>query len=83
MPIKINRAMRLADISANPGSASDMLGLIPAEVVEALTAKQLATMLDAMWAACQRSKAIAARDAIAEGAIWDAGRQQLRPIAHV
>lgn len=81
MSIKINRALKLASIGANPDSAAAMLEVIPAEAIKAVTAHQLAAMLDAVWRACQASKAIATREALDEGAIWDAGRGRLREIA--
>lgn len=58
-----------------------MLDAIPAEVVAALTSRQLAALLDAMWQTACASKALANREAIAEGAIWDARRGQMREIA--
>lgn len=78
--VKINRAMKMARIGSNPGSASDMLAAIPASTIAGLTARQLAELLDAMWSLAQASKAIAARDACAEGAIWDAQAQQMREL---
>lgn len=81
MSIKVNRALALANIGRNPGSAQAMLDAIPADVVAALTARRLAQMLDAMWRLAGASKALAAHDAIAEGAIWDARTGRLRSIA--
>lgn len=79
--IKINRALAGAAIGRNPGSALDMLAAIPATVIDALPARLLAELLDANWSLAQASKALAHTDACAEGAIWDARRQQLREIA--
>lgn len=78
--IKIRRAMARADIGRYPGSATAMLDLIPTTVAATLTSAQLAIMLDAMWTACRRSKAIALADALDEGAIWDTRHQCLREI---
>lgn len=78
-PIKVNRALRLSTIGRYPASVSAMLDAVPAEVVSALSARRLAAMLDAMWEACQESKRLALREAVAEGAIWDGER--LREIA--
>lgn len=80
--VKVNRALALASVGRNPASASDMLAAIPQAIIAALTSRQIAELMDAMWHACQRSKALAAQDAIDEGAIWDARRQQLVELAH-
>lgn len=77
--IKINRALRTAAIGANPGSADDMLAAIPTAVVSALSGARLAELLDAMWALAGASKALAIKDAVDEGALWDG--QRLREIA--
>ncbi len=79
--IKINRALRIADVGRFPGSASAMLDAIPSVVIAALTARPLALMLDGLWSTCREAKAIAAREACAEGVVWDAARRQLREIA--
>lgn len=79
--IKVNRALAQAEIGRNPASATHMLDYVPEALVAGLTARQLAAVLDTMWRACQDAKAIAARDAIAEGGIWDERRQTLRPLA--
>jgi hypothetical protein len=79
--VKYNRAMSKSAVGRYPASASAMLERVPEGVALALTSTQLAAMLDAMWGACQEAKGIAARDAIAEGAIWDARSQRLREIA--
>lgn len=75
--IKVNRALKIATIGDCPGSASDMLGLIPAAVIQQVNSRTLAALIDGMWQACQASKAIAAREAIDEGAIWDARRERM------
>lgn len=78
--IKINRALRLAGIGSCHGSAMAMLDYVPASVRAALSGAELGELLDALWRACQDAKALAAREAIGEGAIWDARRQRLREI---
>ncbi len=75
--IKINRALKLSAIGRYPGSADAMLDNVPRSVLKALTAQELATLLDAMWDTCQEAKGLAARDAISEGVIWDTRRQRL------
>jgi hypothetical protein len=78
--IKINRALRLADVGRFPGSAWAMLDHVPASVVAALTARQLAAMLDGLWDACREAKGIATSEACADGVVWDVKRQALREI---
>lgn len=79
--IKINRALKLAAIGTNPGSAADMLAAIPADVIEALPARLLAELLDANWSLACRSKSLADAAACDEGAVWDARHQRLRAVA--
>ncbi len=78
--IKIRRAYAAAGIGGCPQSRAAMLQYLPEEVVERLPSRELARMLDALWAACQDAKALGARDAIDEGAIWDARLGRLREI---
>ena len=79
--IKVKRAFAKASIGTCPGSAADMLAAIPQSTISALTSTQLAELIDAMWAACQRSKALHAREVIAEGSVWDARRECLLELA--
>ena len=69
--IKVNRAFSLAGIGRYPGSASAMLQAIPPAMIAALTAAQIAAIMDANWALAQASKAIRATEALVEGGIWD------------
>lgn len=91
---KVNNALALSRIGGWTGSndhdtmqgpchasALAMLDAIPDEVIAALPARLLAQLIDANWALAQQSKAIAAAEAIAEGAVWDARSQRLREIA--
>lgn len=80
-PIKVNRAMSLASIGAYPESARAMLRAIPHIVVAALTAKQLAALMDANWTLAQASKAIAERAVIEDGGVWDATRGRFEALA--
>jgi len=78
--IKINRALRLADVGRYPASAAAMLAAIPAEVIAALSARHVASILDANWDLAQEAKALAEAAAIDNGIIWDARRQVSREI---
>ncbi len=79
--IKIKRALRLAAVGDLPETSGAMLAALPAETVAALTARQLAGLLDAAWRLVQASKALAERAACDEGAVWDARAQRLRELA--
>ncbi|HCZ00196.1 MAG: hypothetical protein A3D16_12055 [Rhodobacterales bacterium RIFCSPHIGHO2_02_FULL_62_130] len=79
--IKVNRAVKMSAIGSHPRSASAMLGAIPDDVIAALPARLIAQMIDANWQLAQASKALAVRDAIAEGMIWDAAQASHRDIA--
>ena len=76
-PIKVRRALRLAKIGRNPGSAHAMLATIPDSAIAALTGRQLAELLDATWQTCQRTKALHERDVLTEGAIWSARQSRM------
>jgi len=78
---KINRARKASVIGDCPGSFAAMVDLVPASARATLTGRQIGELADAMWRACQQSKAIAAREAIDEGAVWDARSGRLREIA--
>lgn len=79
--IKINRALRLAEVGRYPASASAMMDAVPASARANLTSQELAELLDAMWGVAERSKAIAAREVIDNGRIWDAREQCHRALA--
>lgn len=79
--IKIKRALRLSTIGANHASANAMLDFVPAAIIETLPARKLAEMLDAMWQLAGNSKAVAARDAIKEGGVWDDRASRFRALA--
>lgn len=79
--IKIDRARKASKIGKFPRSFNAMVAAIPSEAISALTSKQIAIMIDAIWDACQRSKGIAERDACTEGAVWDAKAGKLREIS--
>ena len=79
--IKINRAQKLTSIGKYPGTWAALLAHVPAELRNTLTARQIAQTVDALWACAQASKAIADREAIADGGVWDARRQQFHDLA--
>lgn len=79
--IRVKRALAMSDVGRYPASAAAMLDAIPAEVIAALPARLIAKLLDANWALAQASKCIAEKDALAEGAIWDASGNRYREIA--
>lgn len=79
--IKINRALRLADVGRYPETARAMLRALPASALDKLSAREIAEMLDAMHALTERSKAIAERDACEAGLVWDARRDEHRELA--
>ena len=75
--IKIKRALRLSTIGSCHYSAMAMLDAIPETVVAALTSAQIAELIDANWRLAQASKAIAEREIVAEGAVWDARTERM------
>lgn len=79
--IKINRALSTSTIGTTPGAASDMLNAVPESIIAALPSRLLAELLDAQWALACRSKELANREAIDEGAMWDARGQRLVELA--
>jgi len=79
--IRVKRALALSQIGAYPGSAQAMLNAIPPAVVAALPARLIAELLDANWRLAQEAKAIAEKDAIQEGAVWDATTVRHREVA--
>ncbi len=80
--IKINRALLKAKIGSYPSSASAMLDYVPLSVRDTLTSSQLAEMLDALWEACQAAKAIANREVVSDGAVWNARNEQFVELRH-
>jgi len=78
--IKLNKALKKAQVGQYPRSAEAMVAHLPILVIESCTSSEIAAMLDAMYGACQKAKAIAERDACAEGCIWDAAQKRLREI---
>lgn len=79
--IKVNRAVRLASIGRYPASAAAMLSAIPDCLIVGLTARQIAVTMDANWDLAQASKALAAREIIENGFVWDARHGISRDLA--
>ena len=79
--VKISRASKMSAIGNCPGSYAAMLDAVPAAVLDALSSRQIATLVDAVWRACEQSKSIAIAAAVDEGAVWDARSQKFREIA--
>jgi hypothetical protein len=81
MSIKIERARKIAAIGSHPQSFARMLDSIPASVIEKLTARQLAGLIDANWRLAGASKRLAEEEAVANGVVWDYRRGHAREIA--
>ena len=79
--IRVKRAIALSILYDVPSSAAAMVRAIPEDVVSSISARLLAQVIDANWRLAQEAKAIAARDAVREGIIWDADQQRHRVIA--
>ena len=81
MTIKFTRAATLSKIGSTPRSFEDMAAYLPDSVIKSLTSTQLAEMIDALWTCAGDAKAIAAREAIEAGCVWDAKRGTSRDLA--
>lgn len=79
--IKIARAKTLAGIGPYHRSFEAMLAAVPASVVAKLSSRQLAELIDANWCLAQSAKALAEREAIDNGFVWDARTSQARDLA--
>ncbi|WP_289009848.1 hypothetical protein [uncultured Thermomonospora sp.] len=69
--IKIDRAIKLSRVGGYPRTCAAVLEAIPWSTINALTGRQLAELMDAIWELWQRTKRIHERDIINEGAVWD------------
>jgi len=80
---KIATALKTAKIGDCVHTALHLLEVaaLPDDIMSGLTGKQIGAMIDGLWRVAQNSKAVATREAIDEGAIWDHKRQALREIA--
>ena len=81
MQTKYNRAKTMSKIGDNHGSFDAMWAHIPATVVEALTSRQLAAMVDGLWDCAGLSKKLACVEAIENGFVWDHNRNVARDLA--
>lgn len=81
MSIKLDRAAKLCDLARYPASYAAMLDAIPASIIDALTARQIAELVDANWRLAQASKALRADEVISDGGIFDDRRGQFRALA--
>jgi hypothetical protein len=79
--IKINRARKLSPWGDYDATFGAMIDAIPASTIAALPAAEIAKLVDAMVGLTSRTKAIAERDAIANGFVWDARENRSREIA--
>lgn len=80
--IKINRARKLSTTGKYPESFSAMLNHIPSRLIERLTSREIADMIDALWNASLKAKELQDAAIVAEGAVWDAKRQRLIELAN-
>lgn len=79
--IKVHRASKISKIGACRLSFAAMIARIPADVAAALTSRQIAFMVDAMWDACQEAKCFSEAECIAQGAVWDAKNKRFHDLA--
>lgn len=80
--IKINRARKIATTGKYPTSFAAMLDCIPSRLIERLTAREIADMIDVLWNASEKAKAIQDAAIVAEGAVWDAKSQRMIELAN-
>lgn len=79
--IKIERARRLSSTGNYPATFDAMLGHVSPTVIASVTGITLAHIIDDLYDASQAAKTIANREAVDEGAVWDANQQRHREIA--
>lgn len=75
--IKLNRACGLSRVGVYPHTASSIIDAIPPDIVAALPARLLASLIDTIWARQIATKARHERDLIDEGYIWDSTRGRM------
>lgn len=80
--VKIARAKQLATIGPCHASFEAVIDAVPEATIAAISSRALAELADAIWRSWGETKAIAERDAIAEGGIWDARRETFRALAN-
>lgn len=69
--IKMARARKLSRIGDNPSTFAAMARYVPARILERASAVEIAATVDALHACAQEAKAIAHRDVIDDGFVWD------------
>lgn len=79
--LKINRAQKMAETGPYRETFAAMLDAVPNMLIDVLSSARLAELIDAMAALATESKAIAARDICAEGAVWDSRQGRTREVA--
>ncbi|TAW50589.1 hypothetical protein [Rhizobium leguminosarum] len=82
MSIKINRAAKFSKVGAWPGTFTSLLAYMPPTLLDAMTARQIGLAIDALYDCAQKSKAIAEREALDCGVVWDEVRGRLINLAN-
>lgn len=77
---KNNRVAKLCDLARYPESYRAMADAVPVAVWDALPARLIAELIEANWRLAQKSKALADRETIENGFVWDEGREGGRNI---
>jgi hypothetical protein len=79
--VKIERARRLSTIGQYPASFSAVIEAINEDAIAALPSKTLAKLVDSIWRSWGDTKALAEREAIADGGVWDTRHNVFRGLA--
>ncbi|TAA54601.1 hypothetical protein [Shinella sp. JR1-6] len=79
--VKYNRAKAASVIGSHDRSFDAMWNSIPTDVQATLSSSQLAALVDSNWRMAAESKAIAAREAIENGFVWNAATNSPAPLA--
>lgn len=77
--IKVNRALGMCQFL--PKAQAEILSSLPPTLVEALTARQLAEVMQSLNRHWHKAAAWKEKEILAEGAIWDGRAEKLREIA--
>lgn len=81
--IKLARARRLSSTGNYPATYDALMEHLPPCVISKLTAREIATMMDALYSATAEAKALQDRANCDQGAVWDSRRQQLISLAAI
>lgn len=79
--IKLGRARRISAIGQHPATYAAISRHLPDTLIARASAKEIAAVIDALYACAQEAKAIAAHDIISEGYVWDSRTQRHRELA--